>query len=87
MQQGLSEKKLLLAWAAFFGLMFVPFAIALGIWTEIIEDEDVTDILAFLFLAATSYFSFRLIVTKVILSRNTQQKEDESCSVKTAVRK
>lgn len=75
MQQGPSEKKLLLAWAAFFGLMYVPFAIALGIWMEIIEDEDVTDILAFLFLAATSYFSFRLIVTKVIMSSKSEQKE------------
>ena len=87
MQQGLSEKKLLLAWAAFFGLMYVPFAIALGIWTEIVEDEDVTDILAFLFLAATSYFAFRLMVMKVILGNKQEQKEDESCSAQTAVRK
>lgn len=75
MEQSPSEKKLLLSWAAFFGLMFVPFAIAMGVWTEIVEDEDVIDILAFPFLAATSYFSFRLIVTKVIMSSKSEQKE------------
>ena len=75
MEQSPTEKKLLLAWVAFFGLMFVPFAIAMGVWTEIVEDEDVIDILAFPFLVATSYFSFRLIVTKVIMSSKPEQKE------------
>ena len=75
MEQSPSEKKLLLAWAAFFGLMYVPFTIAVGVWTEIVEDEDVAAILACLFLAATSYFSFRLIVTKVIMSSKSEQKE------------
>jgi hypothetical protein len=83
MNQKISEKKLLLAWGAFFGLMYIPLTIAIGVWTELIEDENITDVLAILFLAATSYFSFRLIVTKMIFNK-TNVKEVDSCSVQTA---
>lgn len=83
MNQKISEKKLLLTWGAFFGLMYVPFVIALGVWSELIEDESIIDILADLFFAATSYFSFRLIVTKIILNKTTV-KEEGLCSVQTA---
>ena len=82
MNQKISEKKLLLAWGAFFGLMYVPFVIAFGVWSELIEDESIIDILAVLFLVATSYFSFRLIVTKMIFNK-INVKEVDSCSVQT----
>jgi hypothetical protein len=47
------------------------------------DDENITDDLAILFLVATSYFSFRLIVTKMIFNK-TNVKEVDSCSVQTA---
>ena len=82
MNQKISEKELLLTWGAFFGLMYVPFVIAFGVWSELIEDESIIDILAVLFLVATSYFSFRLIVTKMIFNK-INVKEVDSCSVQT----
>ena len=65
MKANLSEKRILLSWAAFFGMMYVPFAAALEFWIAVIEDETITDILAFVFLAATSYFAFRLVVKRI----------------------
>lgn len=77
MESKFSEKRMLLSWGAFFALMFIPFAIAVEFWGAVFEDEDITDILAFVFLVATSYFSFRLIVKRMVLglSDNPEQKE------------
>ena len=77
MIQGTSEKKLFFAWAAFFGLMIVPSLMAIGVWTEIVEDEDLQGILVLLFLAVTSYFSFRLIVTKIM--GNSLKNDEKIC--------
>ena len=73
----LSEKKILLYWSAFFGLMFIPFAIAIDIWIEIIGDNVLTDWLANLFLAATSYFAFRFVVRKILTQQDTTKTRKE----------
>ena len=77
MEDIFSEKKILVSWAAFFGIMFVPFVAALEFWMSVIEDEGVTDVLAFVFLVATSYFAFRLVVKRIVLDqlKNHDRKE------------
>ena len=77
MNGNFSEKKIFLLWAAFFGLMFVPFAVATEFWSAIIEDEDAADVLAFVFFAATSYFAFRLIVRKMTAGKQNETERKE----------
>lgn len=86
MKANLSEKRILLSWAAFFGMMYVPFAAALEFWMEVIEDEVMTDVLAFVFLSATSYFAFRLVVKRIaqVQPEDSERKGQLPCSAQIA---
>ena len=86
MKANLSEKRILLSWAAFFGMMYVPFAVALEFWMAVIENEAMTDVLAFVFLATTSYFAFRLVVKRIaqVQPEDSERKGQLPCSAQIA---
>lgn len=75
MKVEISEKKLLVAWLAFFWLTIIPLLIAAGVWVDILGDNILTDWMVFVFANATSYYAFRLVVKKMIIDKINQESQ------------